>query len=659
MRQAFRIFLFVIALAFLESFAACSGTSSRPVDADGILGNKPKYFYNHVSSDRVLVVIVDDITKQATLYTIIGSVITNTGSIAYQSIHVTQDGKYLTIVGQNPIFELNAAPPTDVAKAGFVLPATSIDTLCFSSLGQGAPLGASGFSEVRSYIVSGGYSLVAVSAAGPQPLLSQNAVASWEHVGNEVNYLANGVGLHIQEQSPNASDPSYFASYIDAGVSATVDWASAKTLICHLNLPPVPSTSLGLTSIYPTQGSMSGNTLVTLSGTGFAIGAAVTVGAANCTSTSYVSATTLNCFTPAGVGAAQVKVTNPSAQTASLNNAFTFVPSGWTQTSLTNAPSGRLLHTAVWTGTKMIVWGGSTGDSTGGMYDPITDTWTAISTTGAPTSRTRHSAVWTGSKMIVWGGNPYFEVQTGGVYDPSTDTWKSTSLTNAPSARWGHSAVWTGSKMIVWGGRNDASATTLQTGASYDPMTDTWTPMSMTNAPISRWEQTTVWTGSKMIIWGGIDTNGVAQNSGGIYDPARDVWTSTNLNGAPFFRYYHSAVWTGSKMIIYGGTAGTFSAFTAGGIYDPDNDSWSAANLNGGPTTLSGTAIWTGSRMLLWNGVALGMYNPSDGSWLTLSTTNGPVLVGGGSVLWTGSKLIIWGGGFGNLGTQIGAAYVP
>jgi len=30
----------------------------------------------------------------------------------------------------------------------------------------------------------------------------------------------------------------------------------------------------------------------------------------------------------------------------------------WTATSLTNAPTGRLGHTAVWTGSEMIVWGG-------------------------------------------------------------------------------------------------------------------------------------------------------------------------------------------------------------------------------------------------------------------------------------------------------------
>jgi hypothetical protein len=39
----------------------------------------------------------------------------------------------------------------------------------------------------------------------------------------------------------------------------------------------------------------------------------------------------------------------------------------------------------------------------GARYDPKTDTWSSLSITDAPTPRAEHSAVWTGSEMIVWG----------------------------------------------------------------------------------------------------------------------------------------------------------------------------------------------------------------------------------------------------------------
>jgi hypothetical protein len=81
------------------------------------------------------------------------------------------------------------------------------------------------------------------------------------------------------------------------------------------------------------------------------------------------------------------------------------------------------------------------------------DNWTATSTINVPTARSGHTAVWTGTEMIVWGGEAggFALLNTGGRYNPSTDSWMATSTTNAPSARTGHTAVWTGTEMIVWG----------------------------------------------------------------------------------------------------------------------------------------------------------------------------------------------------------------
>jgi hypothetical protein len=106
----------------------------------------------------------------------------------------------------------------------------------------------------------------------------------------------------------------------------------------------------------------------------------------------------------------------------------------------------------------MIVWGGfspsgGTYFNTGGKYSPATDSWTPTSTTNAPSARYIHTAVWTGSEMTIWGGGGVSgNVDTGGRYDPATDGWAPTSTIDAPSARTHHTAVWTGSEMIVWGG---------------------------------------------------------------------------------------------------------------------------------------------------------------------------------------------------------------
>src|SRR5438105_5010274 len=226
----------------------------------------------------------------------------------------------------------------------------------------------------------------------------------------------------------------------------------------------------------------------------------------------------------------------------------------WTATSLINAPVARSAHTAVWTGSEMIVWGGYNGSSffnTGGRYDPGTDSWTATSTTNAPADRERHTAVWTGTEMIVWGGTPggFSGLNTGGRYNPNTDSWTATSTTNAPAGRFGHTAVLTDSEMIVWGGFGGFP---LNTGGRYDPGSNSWTATTTTNAPAARYSYPAVWIGSQMIVWGATDNTSYF-NTGGRYNPGTDSWTATSIINAPGGRAYPTAVWTGSQMIVWGG----------------------------------------------------------------------------------------------------------
>ena len=203
----------------------------------------------------------------------------------------------------------------------------------------------------------------------------------------------------------------------------------------------------------------------------------------------------------------------------------------WTTISNTNAPAARASHTAVWTGSEMIVWGGYGGTylNTGGRYDPSTDSWTAISTINAPAPRGGNTAVWTGSEMIVWGGDDGFSVNTGGKYNPATDTWTATNTATAPLGRIFHTAVWDGSEMIVWGGWNEIE---LRTGGRYNPGTDSWAATSITSAPSARYDHTAVWTGSEMIVWGGWNGSN-SFNTGGRYNPGTDGWTAISTTNAP------------------------------------------------------------------------------------------------------------------------------
>jgi len=84
--------------------------------------------------------------------------------------------------------------------------------------------------------------------------------------------------------------------------------------------------------------------------------------------------------------------------------------------------------------------------------------------------------------MIVWGGAGC-ELNTGARYNPSTDSWTTTSTHQRAEGRYFHTAVWTGTEMIVWGGESGTDPFYLDNGGRYNPGTDSWTPISITNAP--------------------------------------------------------------------------------------------------------------------------------------------------------------------------------
>jgi N-acetylneuraminic acid mutarotase len=335
------------------------------------------------------------------------------------------------------------------------------------------------------------------------------------------------------------------------------------------------------------------------------------------------------------------------------------VPDTWA-TMTASAPEARAGHTAIWTGTEMIVWGGVEGShlDTGARYDPAIDTWAPISTVSAPTGRFEHTAVWTGTEMIVYGGQDAAgSVEDGARYNPTLDTWTPVApFPGAVGQRTGHSAVWTGTEMIVWGGIDEAlfAPVTYGNGGRYNPATNAWTVIPPAGAPPARFGHTAVWTGTEMIVWGGVNEtnfNFIWTNSGSRYNPVTGGWTRILAANPPSARAGHRAVWTGSKMIVWGGANNGVSVAT-GGRYDPATNSWAATATSGAPTArINHTAVWTGTRLVIWGGdtpsgaAADGArYDPVADSWGGIATAGAPAARGAHAAVWTGSRMIVFGG---------------
>jgi N-acetylneuraminic acid mutarotase len=350
----------------------------------------------------------------------------------------------------------------------------------------------------------------------------------------------------------------------------------------------------------------------------------------------------------------------------------------WSAITTTAAPSLRANHQGVWTGKEMIVWGGDTGNtagsflSTGSKYTPTLDKWQTMSTLNAPSGRRFHKAVWTGTEMIMWGGangpNAATYLSDGGRYEPSTNSWR-TLPAGGPSARIFHSMVWTGSELIVWGG--ESSSGYRNDGARYDPSTDTWTAMATPPAavlPIShRSRCATVWTGTEMIVWGGVGgtTSFAILSDGARYNPSTDTWSSISQNGAcPQARYFPEAAWTGSQMLVWGGLDATYQLINDGGAYNLAQDTWSTVPTQGAPCPRWWpSSTWTGTHMVIWGGFDSvsffsdgAMYDPVGGAWSPTLGLSARSLM---STCLAGTEAFFWGGYDGATYLRSGGLYDP
>lgn len=246
----------------------------------------------------------------------------------------------------------------------------------------------------------------------------------------------------------------------------------------------------------------------------------------------------------------------------------------------------------------------------GARYNPATDSWVVLSQSPLE-ARINHIAIWTGEEMIIWGGWNLTDkkpLANGARYNPQTDKWQ--MFTKSPlDARHRHTAIWTGREMIIWGGveiRNNKSYYD-PSGAAFNPKINDW--HSLPKSPIEgRVGHAAVWNGKKMIIWGGGSGEPPAfsyYSDGAMYDPADRAWQL--LSKSPFMpapkepstkiELLQSAVWTGERMLLWGGKATLDNRDSDTARYNPVSDRWELS----GPSPLGqcGKAIWTGKEMVV------------------------------------------------------------
>ncbi len=212
---------------------------------------------------------------------------------------------------------------------------------------------------------------------------------------------------------------------------------------------------------------------------------------------------------------------------------------------------------AGWTGHQVIVWDGiccGTTVRTAETYEPATDTW---STVASPLER-RSGAMgaWTGKELVVAGGFEGFPAggkifRDGAAYNPVTGTWR--RLPPMPQRRGGGTGVWDGKEVLVLGGTGPSGGQPSLRPMAYNPRTNRWRLL-----PVMQFRRegfAAVWTGRRILVWGGLAGHPgawVIPPHGEAYNPSSNRWTA--LPASPLHgREVAAAVWTGRRMIIWGG----------------------------------------------------------------------------------------------------------
>lgn len=272
---------------------------------------------------------------------------------------------------------------------------------------------------------------------------------------------------------------------------------------------------------------------------------------------------------------------------------------------LPEAPLGaRDGHVAVWTGRasdpsgagEMIVWGGrplheSPSEAAGGAaYDPVARRWRLIAESPMPV-RAGAPAAWTGTQLVVAAAPGAGAQPAGAAYDPVEDDWE--AFPRLPPDAWLDALTWTGSETLAllgqpgrrsevpvaawdrdrgaWSPRPSAPlgvATSTSTPAGgaggfvwlraadgagrlalLDRDTDRWTVTA--RAPLTdRTAPSLLWTGRRVIVWGGADVTGRLAD-GALYHLVERRWLRIDGGSQEVARPL-AAVWAGDEMIVVG-----------------------------------------------------------------------------------------------------------
>ena len=356
---------------------------------------------------------------------------------------------------------------------------------------------------------------------------------------------------------------------------------------------------------------------------------------------------------------------------------------GLTIEALAPAPlSARYVHSAVWTGTEMIVVGGINDDDNDGTsdetdagsrehgaaaYDPVTKAWRMLA--DPPDLIDGNAdAVWAGDKMVVlatdWddtvNASAAPDDPAGAIYDPAQDSWQ--EIAPFPQDMGDLSpdiaAYWLDGRVVVLGVfAGGVSMTPGDGAAAYDPTADEWEALD--DVPLPFGSAGAVSTGDGLVVVGpdtpGRPDGSLATGTGmaaAALDPTTGTWRALPTPPGAV-RSGPVVAWTGTEVVVVGGYSGPGTPLADGVELDLSTGSWSIVPTaplaipsqgtpggQGYPVGRQVVVVHTGRGET--EGLLL-VYDAATGAWY-----EGPSWPtsrnGGDATVSTGTQLLTWGG---------------
>jgi N-acetylneuraminic acid mutarotase len=302
----------------------------------------------------------------------------------------------------------------------------------------------------------------------------------------------------------------------------------------------------------------------------------------------------------------------------------------WRELAPSKGPQGNYEghYSAVWTGREMLVFGPLDNQA----YNPATNRWRRLPRSPAPFGL--GVVVWTGREAIAWGGGCCGDASSSGAaYDPARNTFR--KLARSPLApSQGPVGAWDGHELVVLVTGLDPDGkpypASLARAAAYDPETDSWRRVAP--LPARRAGATAVWDGRELLVVGGAGPARAGKPAplarvGFAWNRATNRWR--RLAPMQSGRADFAAVWTGVRLLIWGGRrdagAGAPVIPARGLAYAPSGNRWSALPQAPLVGRLDPTAVWTGRALIVWGGnrpkLTSGIRSFADGAAFTPATS--------------------------------------